>query len=268
MSFKLLVSCLLIGTMALIGCQTAPLSPKNKATEADLAHANWEFIPANYISRVAFEEGQYQSLLSPKTFAVWVDGNIKEIKLAYENQKSPNNKIDEFLLRDAAYISEHYYIVECHIESSLPDSRIAYDVSSLRNMDIFLTTTKGANIYPLHHVIASSVSQTKNSALNKYMRTNLLIFPKKDFVNGESIIPYDIKTLRLYIKGYKTSYYHEWKPQEPIASPVEGEPAPENITDVIRWRPNQTETCQVLQMHFTEIYPKLQALTRMPKKDE
>jgi hypothetical protein len=36
-----------------------------------------------------------------------------------------------------------------------------------------------------------------------------------------------------------------------------------DITDVIRWRPTQTETYQVLKVRFTELYGKLGALTRL-----
>jgi hypothetical protein len=263
-----LMGVLMAGGGCLTGCQTTsgPAKSGEDSLEGAVIHQN--FIPANFVAPVAYEQGQYTTMLSPKTYAVWVDRNIKDLKLAYERQQHPNKPIDSFVLDDAEYISENFIVIECHIESTLPDASIAYDISSLRNLDIYLTTSGGTTIYPLQHVITSGAEEKVKGPLKTYVRSNVLIFPKVDLVTGASTIPADTSELRLYIEGFNTKYFFAWEPQEPMPALAEGETVPQDITDVIRWRPNQTETYQVLSLRFSELYPKLEALTRLPKKAE
>lgn len=246
-------------------CQTSP-KPLEQEPPPQAAQPHHDFIPANFVSRVAYEKGQYKNLLSPKTYALWVDQNISDIKLAYEQQQGNNSLIDDELIGNAAFISAHYIVIECHIESTLPDASVAYDISSLRNLGIYLQASSGAKIYPVHQIIASPAQETRRGTLKQFNRRNFVIFAKEDIISGQSVIPIDTRHLRLYIEGYSTTFYFEWIPQEPVVLDTSEEAPPQDITDIIRWRPNQTETYQVLSVRFSDLYTKLQALTRLPQK--
>jgi len=261
------LGCILLGGLCVTGCQTTPKSADKGDNQPETPKVHHDFIPANFISRVVYEKGKYKNLLSPRTHAIWVDKNISEIKLAFENQQAQHSPIDEDLISDAAFISENYIVIECHIETTLPDASVAYDVSSLRNLNIYLQPSGASNFYPLQQVIASPAEEKQVGALKQFNRQNFLVFAKEDLISGQPTIPVDVSQMRLYIEGYGTTFYFEWKPQDAIVleSP-EGAP-PQDITDVIRWRPNQTESYQVLKVRFSDLYTKLQALTRLPQND-
>ena len=261
------LGCMLLGGLCVVGCQTTSKPVVNEDKPAEMASIHHDFIPANFIARVVYEKGKYESLLSPKTHAIWVDSTISEIKLAFEKQQGNNSLVDDELIGDAAFISANYIVIECHIETTLPDASVAYDVSSLRNLNIYLQTSSGSNIYPLQHVIASPVKEKQIGTLKQFNRQNFLVFAKEDIISGQPTIPVDVRQIRLYIEGYGTTFYFEWKPQEPIILETPAGGPPQDITDVIRWRPNQTESYQVLNVRFSELYTKLQALTRLPRKE-
>lgn len=259
---------LIMGLVCLTGCQTTSKSPDTSSEIPNEVSMPHDFIPANFISRVKYEKGQYKNLFSPTTHALWVDKNISDVKLAYEQQQVADGEVDVDLIGDAAWIAQHYMIIECHIESTSPDASIAYDLSSLRNLTMYLQTSNGTHIYPLQHVIASPAEKEQQGTLKQFKRTNLLVFAKEDIISGAPTVPADVNQLRLYIEGFNTSFYFEWVAQEPIVIDNEEQAEPKDITDVIRWRPNQTETYQVLKVRFSDLYTNLQALTRMPEKSK
>ncbi|MFP6581832.1 MAG: hypothetical protein VCD00_04680 [Candidatus Hydrogenedentota bacterium] len=222
------------------------------------------FIPANFVARVHFDEGRYNNLLAPTTHAIWVDKNISEVKLAYE-QESGVEPVPEEMIADAGIISDNFLILECHVETLFPDASVAYDVSSLRNLDVFLQTSEGQNIFPIQQLVLSPADEEQIGALKQFNRTNLIIFPMVDIITGEHTFPSGSGSVRLMIEGFGSSYSFNWIAQESIPSEPVVDTRPKDMADVIRWRPNETETYQVLKVRFSEMYTKLRALTHLPQ---
>jgi hypothetical protein len=143
------------------------------------------------------------------------------------------------------------------------DSSIAYDLSGLRNTNIYLQSPNGSKVYPLQHLLLTPAEETQVGTLKQFNRTNVLIFAMDDIISGLSTLPDETSVIRLYLEDFNTTFFFEWIAQEPVALESLDSDKKPNITDVIRWRPTQTETYQVLKIRFSELYGKLGALTRI-----
>lgn len=222
------------------------------------------FIPENYVARARFVEGQYSNLLSPTTHAVWVDKHLAEIKLIAAQQEG-SVRIPQGLIEDALLISDHYLLIECHIDTLFPDSSIAYDVSGLRNIDVYLETSDAINVYPLQHFLISTATEEAVGALKRFTRSNLFIFPLVDVITGEAVFPPGSDGVQLVIEGFSSRYAFSWMAQEPIPTEPVVDTTPQDMGDVIQWRPSESETVQVVKVGFVDLYTKLGALTRLPR---
>ena len=228
---------------------------------AETALSAPEFIPTNFVARIQPDEVRYRTLLSLPSHAIWVDKTISEIKKAYEEQEDAAVSAD--LQLDADLITDHYLVIECHIETMFRDSSIAYDVSGLRNIDLYLQSLGGRKVYPLQHLLLTAAEEKQIGTLIQYNRTNVLVFAMEDVISAMKPLPDGNNTIRLYAEGFDSRFYFEWTAQEPIVFESSDPEEKPDITDVIRWRPTQTETYQVLKVRFTELYGKLGALTRL-----
>lgn len=223
------------------------------------------FIPSNFIARVRFEGGQYPNLLSPTAHAVWVDEHISEIKLVYENQLQ-GEEVDTELVEAAETINNNYIVIEVHVETLFEDTSIAYDISSLRNLDVHLETDTGELVYPIQQILGSSAGEEQVGSLKRFDRLNLLVFPMTDVITDQPTITLGTSTISLVIDGFDSRYTFTWDAQEPL-SPAEAEEGQElAVTDLIRWRPTQSETAQLFKLRFTELYTKLAALSRISRR--
>jgi len=246
--------------MTITGCATT--SPDTIAEPvANTLPARPKFIPANYVARVKHGGGEYNRLLALPSHAVWVDKTISEMKQAYEQQNNPN--LNNNLINGAEMISNNFIVIECHIETMFADSSIAYDVSGLRNLNIYLNSPNGTKVYPLQHLLLTPALEKQVGTLRQYNRTNVLVFAMEDIISGLPTLPSETNSIRLNVEGFNSSYYFEWLAQEPIVLESLDPNKKPDITDVIRWRPTQAETYQVLKVRFSDLYSQLQALTRI-----
>lgn len=253
----LLALCVLIG----VGCSTTPKPEVSSAGTPAVPVARGNFVPANFVARLSTAEGDYQTLFSAASHAVWVDKTISDIKHAFEAQNNPD--ISQDLVNAATEISEHFIVIECHIETIFRDSSIAYDVSGLRNTDMYLLSANGTKVYPLQHLLLTPAEEKDVGTLKQYNRTNVLVFAMEDIISGMPTLPVETNSIRLYLENFNTQFYFEWVAQEPVAIESLDPEVQPDITDLIRWRPTQTETFQVLSVRFTELYEQLGALTRI-----
>lgn len=257
----------LLAASALSGCATTSSDSSDSSASADsppVAETTVsapEFTPANFVARIKQDEVRYRTLFSLPSHAIWVDKTIADIKKAYEEQQDTAVSVDIQLEVDI--ITEHYLVIECHIETMFRDTSIAYDVSGLRNINLYLQSSGGRKIYPLQHLLLTAAEEKTIGTLIQYNRTNVLVFAMEDVISGMKPLPDGNNSIRLYAEGFDSRFYFEWIAQEPIVfESLDPEKKPD-ITDVIRWRPTQTETYQVLKVSFTELYEKLGALTRL-----
>lgn len=250
----------LLGAASLVACSTTAPAPKPEPAAKEAAPLP-AFIPENFVARIKHDQGDYRSLFSLPSHAVWVDKTIVEAKQAFEQQNNPDISPD--LISDAAFISEHYIVIECHIETMFRDSSIAYDLSGLRDTNIYLQSPDGSKVYPLQHLLLTPVEEKQVGTLKQFNRTNLLVFAMEDIITGLPTLPAKTDMIRLYLEDFDTTFYFEWIAQEPFALESLDPNEKPDITDVIRWRPTQTETYQVLKVRFSDLYGKLSALTRI-----
>ena len=250
----------LLVTVTVVACSTTSPAPKSEPA-AKQAGPPPTFIPSNFVARIEHDKGNQQTLFSLPSHAVWVDSTIVEIKQAFEQQNNPNISPD--LISDAEFISDNYIVVECHIETMFRDSSIAYDLSGLRNTNVYLQSPNGSKVYPLQHLLMTPAEEKQVGTLKQFNRTNVFVFAMEDIISGLPTLPDETSMIRLYLEDFDTTFYFEWMAQEPIALESLDPDAKPDITDVIRWRPTQTETVQVLKVRFSDLYGKLRALTRI-----
>ncbi len=259
------VGVIVFSAIIVAGCKSTPSTDKVEQEVVDaVPAAPPQFIPSNFVARIKRDEGKYNTLFSLASHAVWVDKNIAEIKQAYEKANNPDISAD--LIDAAAEISENYIVIECHIETMFRDSSIAYDLSGLRNTTVYLQSPNGSKVYPLQQLLFTPAEEKQVGTLKQYNRTNVLVFALNDIISGMPTVPEETNTIRLYLDGFDTLFYFEWMAQEPIVLESLTSETKPVITDVIRWRPTQTETYQVLKVRFTDLYEQLAALTRIHRK--
>ncbi|MFP6597026.1 MAG: hypothetical protein VCC01_06180 [Candidatus Hydrogenedentota bacterium] len=250
----------LLVTVTVVACSTTSPAPKSEPA-AKQAGPPPTFIPSNFVARIEHDKGNQQTLFSLPSHAVWVDSTIVEIKQAFEQQNNPNISPD--LISDAEFISDNYIVVECHIETMFRDSSIAYDLSGLWNTSVYLQSPSGSKVYPLQHLLMTPAEEKQVGTLKQFNRTNVFVFAMEDIISRLPTLPDETSMIRLYLEDFDTTFYFEWMAQEPIALESLDPDAKPDITDVIRWRPTQTETVQVLKVRFSDLYGKLRALTRI-----
>ena len=254
--------------VVITGCQSGP--PKYKERPEDPIEPvvlepveQGIFVPDNFIARVHFDEGEYTNLMAPTTHAIWVDKHMAEVKLAVDQQSGGD--LTEELLANANTINENFIVIELHVETLFEDSSIAYDISSLRNMNVYLESDTGRRIYPIQNILGSSAGEEQVGALKRFNRLNILVFPNVDVITEQPTVEVGTERMQLAIEGFNSRYTFTWMGQGPAGPLPDTSAEKQDISDVITWRPNQTETYQLLKVRFTELYEKLGALTNVPR---
>lgn len=226
----------------LTSCATTPEPP-----ETPPAPVPAEFKPAAYYSRILADTGNYPTLFSPDSFAIWVTDDVIELKK--QQALSAGESIDIYTDRAAAQIGENFYVFECHTESVFADSSIAYDVVGLRNVDAYLLLPDDTKVAPLQRLVGNHADEEQRGALKLFRRTNILVFPKTDLFSGAPTIPPAAGSVRLVLEGHGSTFFFQW-PAQPI--PEEDlPPVPE------------AEKRGALKVGFDELMSKIRALIRI-----
>ena len=231
----LLVCCLPM----LLSCQTTP-------TEETGPPLPEKFEPATFVSRLHLGGGEYEDLLGPSSYAVWVGQEVVDLKrdADFETGVDADVQLDSA----AAQIGANYLVVECHLESVFADASIAYDVVGLRNIDVYLQNLDGSRTYPIQQIMGGHADETQQAALKRFTRTNIVVFPMRDVILDRPTIPRDAEGVRLVVDGFHSQFYFEWE-----AKPLEG---------AEDWAPTEVESEQASRIGFAELYSKLKAITR------
>ena len=224
-----------------LGCSTTPepdtavLPPPGPVT----------FVPGATVANLQVEEARYPNLFSPESYAVWVTSAVASMKLAADEQAGIADMAPG-LANTAALTLENFYVFEIHLSSVFPDASIAYDVVGLRNLDMFLATPDGRNVYPVQRIMDTELNEEMVGALRKYERTNILVFPKRDLFVNQPVIGEGVPGVRLVVQGFHSSFYFEF--------PSAIEPMPEG------GRFSDSQAVQAVKLGFTELFLRLRAL--------
>lgn len=196
----------------LMGCRTIPFKP-----EAPPVEKVAEFEPAYYASPIAFAEGRYADLFGPESYAVWVGPEVTERKR--ESAVEAGEFVPEQLETQAATITDHYVVIECHMESQFGDMSAAYDVVGFRGARVYLEMPDGRTLAPIQKVIGSPLEEEQRGALKLFRRTNLLIFPRRDLWFGQVTLDPTFASVKLVVDAHNSRFVFEW-PETAYADPT------------------------------------------------
>lgn len=228
-------------TLFAFGCNTTPqpdtavLPPPGPVT----------FVPGATVANLQVEEARYPNLFAPESYAVWVTSAVASMKRAADEQAGIAD-MPPGLAETAALTLDNFYVFEVHLTSIFPDASIAYDVVGLRNLDMFLATPDGRNVYPVQRIMDTQLDEEMVGALRKYERTNILVFPKRDLFINQPVIGEGAPGVRLVVQGFNSTFYFEF--------PSAIEPAPENT------RFADSQAVQAVKLGFNELFTRLRAL--------
>ena len=237
--------CLLL-CVAGAACQTMSPAPPPDIEEA-VPPIPRGYQPMSYVSTIHWEAGEYPDLFSSDSSAVWVDGNVAQLK--YENEAASDNPPSQRLVAQAQAISRDFFIFECHIESVFRDTSIAYDVVGFRGLEVHLETPDGTHVRPIQTIIGTPVEEEQHGALKLFRRTNIVVFPRHDLWTGADTVAVGSRSVRLVISGHNSEFYFEW-PELPLTA----------IETGWNWRPSENEMYQALKVSFSELYGRLRRL--------
>ena len=151
---RLKCACLVL-CVAGAACQTTSAPPPEGAEPAPPMPRGYQ--PLSYVSPIQLEDGQYPDLFSAESTAVWVDGDVAEMK--YESEAAEGETPPARLVSQAQAISRDFFVFECHVESIFRDTSIAYDVVGFRGIDIHLETPDGTQVKPIQTIIGTPVEE-------------------------------------------------------------------------------------------------------------
>jgi len=176
-----------------------------------------EFRPARPLSALHLEEGRYPALLSPDSYALWLAPAVISAKRA---AAPPDAPVSAEMDANTQRVAESFLVLECHLESMFADMALAYDVVSMRHLEVYLELPDGRRVEPNQKLIGTPVTEEQRDALKLFRRTNLLVFPRRDLwmegLKGEPGGRY----ARLVFEGYDSEFYFEW-PQGALAKEEE-----------------------------------------------
>lgn len=234
----------LIGGLGLLLLAIAGLSCKTSRTPGAAAAPESqppEFVPATYIVPIRVEAGDYPSLFSPDSYAVWAGPDVAALRRAkaVENGESIDPKLDAAVAR----INDNYLVFECHLYSAFSDMSIGYDAVGFRGITVFLETPDGRKINPIQAATGTSASEEQQQALKKFGRTNLLLFQKRDvWAGGDATVAPQTPAVRLVLQGYGSTFAFQWDSSAPPST---------------SWQATQEETVRVLKVGFNQFYGSL-----------
>jgi hypothetical protein len=208
--------------LALTACETTPEPEPRPDVKRPPEPVAREFEPAFPVAGIRHLEGQYPTLLSPESYAVWVTPRVAAEKQAAAEATEP---IDPLLVQDALEVSSYFVVVELHIESVFNDPSIAYDAVGLRNFDVYMLLPDGRRVAPVQR-IPGDLSEAQRNALTQFRRTNILLFPRRDLWLGQQTLEPDFPSVRLVLSSTNGDFGFEW-PEENFADPGRLPPGPD-----------------------------------------
>ena len=238
-----------------VGCQSTGKKSDPMMDDSMLAPPPMvQFTPAKAVASIHFDGGRYPNLLSPESYAVWVDSGVAALKKEAETSESMEPEVTDAMPADlattAARIDANYFVFECHIESAFPDASIAYDMVGLRNTEIYLDTPEGIHVRPIQRILGTSATETQEGAIKRFGRTLILVFPKMDIVAQAPTVSAGAPAVRLVLENFNSSYHFEWP-----ASPAVDTGEPRRLT--------QEEVTKAVKMGYTALYSRLRELAQM-----
>lgn len=195
--------------ISVAGCKTTNRAKSEPATPAKPVQIKFE--PATSTVELQAGNVRYPNLFGPDSYAVWVGPEV--VALKKQQAEEAGETIGPKLEETARIVSEQYVLIECHVESAFADSSIAYDAAGFRGIDVYLLMPDGRRVRPIQTVIASSAQEESQGALKKFARTNLIVFPQRDFWAEKPIFDAASPSVRLVLEGYNSQFFFEWPRQ-------------------------------------------------------
>lgn len=237
---------LAVAMAALTACHTTP-EPSLEADAPPEPAPPAQFEPTSYVAPIQQGEGRYPNLYAPTSFAVWVGPEVTAFKR--EQAQASGQTVEPWIDNAATIIPENYVVVECHVASAFPDSSIAYDVVGFRGMDLYLEFPDGRRVKPIQVLIDTHARESSQGTLKSFSRINLLVFPRRDLLLGESTLPAEAPSARLVIAGVGSRFHFDWP----------GMGAPRTSS----WIPAAQEAAQAVQLGFRDLFGRLQRLAHI-----
>jgi len=237
LSLVLICAGTLAGGIALVGCRTVSKGEASKDRGPLIA-----FEPTVSLAKLHVEKGDYPSLFSPDSYALWVGPELTQQRRLDTEQAG--EAIDEASDALAPQLDANFLVFECHLESVFEDMTIGYDVVRLRLIEVYLQTPDGRRITPAQIIVGSELEESQREALKAFKRTNLVVFSRADLGLNIPARPRGNATARLVFEGYNSVFYFEWFPRLP-----EKVPAPDPMT--------AQEAAQALKMGYNEFYKRV-----------
>jgi hypothetical protein len=229
-------------TLLVASCKTTP----NESPDEVAAPASAEFVPLSAVVSIEQGQGQYPQLFSPDSFAVWVTPEVTALK---RREAAKEGTVEPWLDDNARIVPSDYIVLECHVNSAFGDQSVAYDAVALRGFDAYLEvpTADGVRrVEPAQTLVDPTLDEGQQGALKAFSRTNLLIFPRVDFLRGSTTVPSDASAVKLVLDGVQSQFTFTW-------ASAAGQPS----------EPLGEKAVQAAQLGFRELYSRLSQLAHM-----
>ena len=192
--------------LCLAACKTTP-SPAPQGDGFDGPPPAPRFVPSAYRADLQHTGGPHRNLYDTPSFALWVGRPVAEAK---RRQALESGVILEpGLPRDAEKIIEDFILIELHLESAFGDMSVSYDAVAMRSVDIYLEMPDGTRHAPVQRVLGKLL-EADDGAIKRFKRYNLLVFPRRDYLTGDPLIPPNVPSAALVLEGYNTRFDFEW----------------------------------------------------------
>jgi hypothetical protein len=193
-------------------CQTVPdagtVEEPVEAPSAAVPPPPASFAPAYQVSGIQMLEGSYPDLFTGTSTAVWVDQEMTQ--LLRQEFAAGGAPVDPMLDMTADVVGQRLIAIECHVESMLADSSIAYDTVRFQGIECYLLTPEGLPVPPAQVIIGTPVIEEQVGTLKKFARTNILVFPRENVMLGGQAIAPDAAAVRLVLQGHGSVFAFEW----------------------------------------------------------
>jgi hypothetical protein len=198
------------------------------------------------VSPIQRGEGRYGDLFSGASRAVWITNDVSAMKKAASTAPAfAPPGIDA----DAAALVEAYIVIECHLESEFSDMSVAYDVTRLRGIQMYLETPDGTKLRPIQTRSFGGVDEEQAGALKQFSLTTVAIFPRDNLLVGMPAIGANAESARLVLEGHDSAYYFEWA----------GMPAEQQGIRA----PTQEEAVYITKLGYYELYGSIRRLAHI-----
>ncbi len=232
----------------LAACRTTPTEPP-APVEAVLPPTQFE--PLTYVAPVEGGEGPAAQLYAPSSFAVWVGPEVADLKRQRDLAKGA--QIEPYIDAAAATIPVDYIVIEAHVKSAFPDSSLAYDAVTFRNVEAYLEVTEAngdvRKVRPVQVLVDPEVDEANQGTLKVFGRTNLLIFPRQDVLTGRLVAPLGTPGVRLVLDGAGSTFAFSFPA------------APTGQTGT--WSPAAEEALRVIEVGYRDLYGRLVKLAHL-----